>query len=261
MRTTTVDRPGRRSDAIDMVGRHDDAGLARARAWVTERADSRATSVSALLLCETAVSRLGVSGAALTVDTSQGWSETLHSTDLLGEQLAEIQVTVGEGPCVDAGRVGGPVLVADLDTAAIGRRWPLFAPLAVHAGARALFALPLRVGSIHAGTLVLHRAEAGSLDATTLTDALAFARLALRLLLDERAGLGGADHDLGDSLSLHDLRVHQATGMISAQLEVGMADAFATLRGRAFADQRPLGELAADVVARRVRFDLTEETT
>lgn len=78
--------------------------------------------------------------------------------------------------------------------------------------------------------------------------------MALRLLLDEQAGLdttGVAE----DTLPLHNPQVHQATGMVAAQLGVGMADAFAHLRARAFAEQRPLGDLAADVVARRRRFD------
>jgi AmiR/NasT family two-component response regulator len=43
--------------------------------------------------------------------------------------------------------------------------------------------------------------------------------------------------------------------MISVQLGVGIAEAFSRLRARAFAQGRPLSELAADVVARRRRFD------
>ena len=61
----------------------------------------------------------------------------------------------------------------------------------------------------------------------------------------------------GDGQSLHSPQVHQATGMISVQLDLGMQDAFARLRGRAFADRRSLAEVAADVVARRLRFDRT----
>lgn len=229
--------------------------LARVRAWVTEWAHSRGAPVSVPLLCQTAVPRLGVSGVALVVETAGGWLETRYSTDVLGSRLAELQVTVGAGPCADAGRTGGPVLVSDLDTPAVQRRWPLFAPPAVEAGALALFAFPLRVGSIRGGTLTLHRTKAGPLDQAALTDSLAFGRLALVLLLDEQAGLRATD-----GLPLHDPVVHQATGMVAAQLDVGMAEAFATLRGRAFAAQRPLGDLAADVVARGVRFDPTQET-
>jgi hypothetical protein len=227
--------------------------LTQVSRWIAEKAVELDTPVSIGALCQSAVARLGVSGVVLTMDTS-GWPELRCATDVLGEQLTELQVTVGEGPAVDVWRGGGPALVADLDALSSQARWPLFAPLAVEAGAGSLFALPLCVGAIRVGLLSLYRVEAGHLDGPALTDALAFAELALRLLLDEQVGLdatGGTDHDL----PLHNPRVHQATGMVAAQLDVGMADAFAHLRARAFAEQRPLSDLAADVVARRRRFD------
>jgi AmiR/NasT family two-component response regulator len=43
--------------------------------------------------------------------------------------------------------------------------------------------------------------------------------------------------------------------MISVQLGISVGDAFTRLRARAFADDRPLSEVAIDVVARRIRFD------
>jgi hypothetical protein len=43
--------------------------------------------------------------------------------------------------------------------------------------------------------------------------------------------------------------------MVSVQLSVGIEDAHVALRARAFADGRPVGEVAADVVARQVRFE------
>ncbi|GAA3469728.1 hypothetical protein GCM10018965_042810 [Nonomuraea roseola] len=42
--------------------------------------------------------------------------------------------------------------------------------------------------------------------------------------------------------------------MISAQLEVGLAQAFVRLRAYSFAHERRLGEVAGDVVARRLRL-------
>lgn len=253
---------GQRGWAIAMAGFGSGASrLTQVRAWVTERAASLQLSSSVWLLCETAVFRLGVSGAALTMDNAAGWPETRHSTDTLSARLVELEVTVGEGPCTDARQAGGPVLVADLDTPASQRRWPLFAPLAVEAGARALFALPLCVGTIRVGILALHQVEPRQLEPATLTDSLAFAALALRLLLDEQAGLRTTDGDPVGGLPLYSPQVHQATGMVSAQLNVKMEDAFARLRARAFTDQRPLAELASDVVARQLRFDPTGEAT
>ena len=226
--------------------------LAQVGRWIAENAAELGVPVTLGALCRTATTRLGVSGAVLTLDTS-GWPEVRCATDALGERLVELQVTVGEGPAVDVWRGGGPALVTDLDAPASQARWPMFAPLAVEAGAAALFALPLRVGAIRIGVLSLYRFDAGHLDATTLTDALVFADLALRLLLDGQADLT-ADV-VEDGLPLHNPHVHQATGMVAAQLGVGMADAFAHLRARAFAEQVPLSGLAADVVARRRRFD------
>lgn len=46
--------------------------------------------------------------------------------------------------------------------------------------------------------------------------------------------------------------IHQATGMVVAQLGVGAADAFARLRAYAFAHDRLLVEVSRDVVARRL---------
>ena len=43
--------------------------------------------------------------------------------------------------------------------------------------------------------------------------------------------------------------------MISAQLEVTQAEALIRLRARAFSQRRAVADVAADVVARRMRFD------
>lgn len=49
--------------------------------------------------------------------------------------------------------------------------------------------------------------------------------------------------------------VHQATGMVSVQLGVSLAEALVRLRARAYADGRPIAQVAADVVGRRLRFE------
>ncbi|WP_431903136.1 GAF and ANTAR domain-containing protein [Amycolatopsis thermoflava] len=233
-----------------MTGRGD--SLARVWEWANERAASLGTAVSVRVLCDTAVARLEVSGVAVMVGSGEAWPETAESTDVLATRLAELAVTVGEGPCLDAGRDGGPVLVADLNSPSSQRRWPLFAPLAVEAGAGSLFALPMCLGAIRVGVLALHRERAAGLAPAKLADSLTFAELVLRLLLDAQSANGPATEA---ELPLQSLQVHQATGMIAGQLDVSMDDAFARLRARAFADRRPLTELSADVVARVVRFD------
>ena len=59
-----------------------------------------------------------------------------------------------------------------------------------------------------------------------------------------------------DSLTVLDDRaeVHQATGVVSVQAAVGLQEALLLLRARAYAEQRPIGTLAHDVVNGVVDF-------
>jgi hypothetical protein len=49
--------------------------------------------------------------------------------------------------------------------------------------------------------------------------------------------------------------------MVTEQLGVGMAEAFVRLRAHAYAHDRRLGDLARDVVARRVRLSPDPDET
>jgi hypothetical protein len=53
--------------------------------------------------------------------------------------------------------------------------------------------------------------------------------------------------------------VHQAAGMVSVQLGVSVADALVRLRAHAFAADRPLTQVAREVIARTLRFDDLDE--
>ncbi len=223
---------------------------------VTAHAEALGVPVSLRCLCQAATARLPVSGVAVSVRSGRVVSEVLCATGPLSRELEELQLTVGEGPSVQVLTGGPSVLVDDLDCAQAQVRWPLFAPAAVEAGARALFALPLRLGAIRVGAFVLASDRPGRLAVEDLAEAWVFAEFALRLVLDEQAGIDSQDgYPVVDELSDSRPEIHQATGMISVQLGVGIAEALSRLRARAFAQGCPLSELAADVVARRRRFD------
>ena len=49
--------------------------------------------------------------------------------------------------------------------------------------------------------------------------------------------------------------VHQATGMIISQLDISATAAFARLQGQAFVTERPIDDVAHDVVLGRLDFD------
>jgi hypothetical protein len=204
----------------------------------------------------TAISTVGVDGAALTVTLAASPRETIYANDPLASELEELTLTVGEGPGIDA-RTGGPALAADLSSAECEIRWPVFAPAAVDAGAQAFFALPLQVGSVHLGVMDLYRIRPGPLNAGELADALILADTACAVLLDLRThGLAGNGPPEGTGPEHPE--VHQATGMLIVQLGATATVALIRLRAYAYAHDRRLHDVAADVVARRLRF--TAET-
>jgi hypothetical protein len=204
-------------------------------------------------LCDACVAGLpGVGGAGLAVMSSLPAQQVRYASNPVSARVEELQVVLGEGPCVEAFSQGRPVLVTDLDDSFWVRRWPVFAPAAVGAGARALFALPLQVGAVCLGVIDLYRDGPGVLVGDDLAEALAFADAATELLLAEH--LPGGQVSGSAQLFSHRAVVHQATGMVSAQLGVPMAEAFLRLRARAYAAERSLDDIAAEVVARRLRF-------
>jgi ANTAR domain len=232
------------------------------RIWglVAGQAASRGGRVSAVDACAAAVAAVEVTGAWLSAARGAGAGHLMRVTDAVSGLLAELELTLGEGPGQDAGACGGPVLASDLGEAEAVRRWPVFAPAARQAGAAAIFAFPLRIGAIRAGVMGLYREQPGPLSAFQLGDALVFADTATLLLLDAQdpaAGEAAAGSWPGGQpadLALHRAEIDQATGMVTEQLGVGIAEAFIRLRAYAYAHDRRLSDLARDIVERRLRL-------
>ena len=223
-------------------------------------ADRAAVPSSAVsLVCARCVLELSVSGAGASVLSlvAEGDAELegqlghglVHATDAISAGLEDLQLTVGEGPCLDAFGSGGPVLVPDLETETT--RWPAFAPAAIELGAAAVFSFPLQIGVVQIGSLNLHRVAPGRLTQLELADALILADLATQGVVEELHG-----HPPEDLSWLDDphLEIHQAAGMVQIQLGVTTEVALLRLRGYAFSHGLETAEVARQVVARSLRF-------
>jgi hypothetical protein len=198
---------------------------------------------------------LAAVGAGLSVTRGGVTREPLLASGPVAEELEELQFTLGEGPCLDATTRHSPVLVPDLAGASAHSRWPVFAPAATDAGVRGMFSFPVSAGAALVGVLDVYRAEAGSLRPQELADALVLADTVLVLALDAHGGIApDLDNLLDTTVSARRAPVHQATGMVAAQLGVSMTDALAALRAYAYTRGRRLTEVAADVLARKVRL-------
>jgi GAF domain-containing protein len=193
--------------------------------------------------------------------TTAGNRGVVCATDDVSARIEDLQLTLGEGPCIDAAQSGTPVLVPDLnrpDDIAVDR-WPAFIEGAGAAGVRAVFAFPLRIGAINVGVLDVYRSEPGPLREGQLRAALLAADAAALALLHVNTASEEPFSDDADALSTYQLQVHQATGIVQVQLDVPTEEAFLMLRARAFALGRPLVDVATDVVARRLRFSVEDQ--
>jgi hypothetical protein len=201
-------------------------------------------------VCEAAVRLLGVTGAGLVLMTTTEPAATWSSQPLVA-QIEDLQFALGEGPGADAFRLGAPVMEPDLSGPGTDR-WPAFGRAALDLGIRAIFSLPLSVGVICVGVLDLCRDRAGALSDDQLADALVLADVATRDVIDlqARGSLGWRSTDAAGDRT----RVHQATGMIAAQLNSDMATALARLRGHAYASGHTINDVAESVLARDLRF-------
>ena len=215
-------------------------------------------------LCLACVQLLGVDGAAISVmleGTSQG---TVGASGELSRRLDELQFTFGEGPCIDAVRRGGPVIVEDLADPA-EQRWPVYSGPVVGLGVRAVYALPIRLANSVVGALDLYRHKPGPLEGDSRIGGVMAAELAvlpvLALLADGADSLAVADSDAAwDQLgSLARVEVYQATGMVMGQLNVGPAEALVRLRAHAFVHGLTASEVAWSIVGRQLSLEPDDE--
>jgi hypothetical protein len=209
--------------------------------------DKRVQSAGAIrMLCATAVRTAHVDGAAVGL-LAPGCTarELLCATDPLVARIDDIQITLGEGPCLDAYRRRTPQLRSAIGNQHAESPWPLFDDAVHEIGVRAVFAYPLlRKGATPVGVLAMYRRTEGPLDggeqaAATLSTVIA---------------MDGPQNMVSPAPSSPHTQVPVAAGMIALQLNLLIDEALDVLRAYSFSHDRPLAAIADDVVQRRTSF-------
>jgi hypothetical protein len=201
-------------------------------------------------LCRAAASTLGCDGGAITIAYTQVERVTLCTTDATARLIEETQDVVGQGPGPDAFTTGAYARFDLLDVDGPDPRWPLLesdsltalAPLVVHA-------LPMGEGDDRViGVLTLHQHGVDreiDLDAGLIVSRV----VAAGLLAD-----GPSMQEAGQGPWSERAEVHQATGMVVAQLGVPETDALALLRAYAYSHDQSVSVTAHAVIARILAF-------
>jgi hypothetical protein len=204
-------------------------------------------------LCAACVDVLAMTGAGITIMGGDKAGPVCVSNPRMAA-LEDLQFTIGEGPCQDAYRSNTPVHAPRLDGAA-SARWPSFVDLAHTTGVGAVFAYPLSANGAKIGVLTLYQEGEGEMSATQHEDSMAIVEVLTEtvLSLQDAAPVGTLAVDL-DEVVAYRAEIYQAAGMVAVQLQIPVAEALLRIRAHAFADGRPVGGVAGDIVARRLRL-------
>ena len=208
-----------------------------------------------LRLCHACVDSLGAQGGAITIAYTRPERVTLCATDEVAAWLEDIQDVLGQGPGRDA-FLHSEAVRATLDDGE--GRWPELAAARHSVGDVNVLALPMRPDGMVLGVLTVH----GPLDpaeriaegeAQFLADALGGA-----LLSDPVSGPGSTADSLRGPWAGRAV-VHQATGMVVAQLKINPEDALVLLRAHAYAHGMTLDSVAVQITEFRLDFTMTDD--
>ena len=192
-----------------------------------------------------------VSGASVSTMGDLLGSETVAASDDIAALLDELQFDLGEGPCWDALRHERPVLAPDLQSRA--GDWPAFSSAIRDQPLSSIFAFPLTVGPLRFGAVDLYSREPVVLDPTQAGQADAMAGVVGRLVLRRAIDAVGRDYDHASNAYSRRI-IHQATGMVLAQLDISADDARLVINGRAYAQSRTMMEIAQEILDGTITF-------
>ena len=219
----------------------------RMEAW----ADGRGPAFRPVFMSAVAAA-MGVGSAAATLRGRRQAAVVTAASDALARAAHDLEVALGEGPAVTA-------MTAGVHVSAVGGslpdRWPLYGPAIGELGVRAVVAVPLRHASSCIGTLCAYSPEPVLPDGVAAAAGRVADAVTHTMLLPDPTG----DGDVRDVPLLAEIDyqaiVHQAAGMAAVQFGCAIDDAEHLIRARAFADGRPVEEVALSVLRRETRLD------
>lgn len=207
-------------------------------------------------LCELFLRHLPVSGTAVSTMGDLLGNETISASDAQAARLDELQFDLGEGPCWDALRSRRPILEPDIQKRP-QRVWAAFSRAISDQEVGALFAFPMLVGPLKIGAVDMYARDPVSLDQQQTMRAAQLTGIVARRVLQQ--ALGPLPEDAKETEGKYSRRiVHQATGMVLAQLGISPEDAHMVIRAHAFSTDQTMMDVSREILEGRLDFSVSE---
>ena len=200
-------------------------------------------------LTERCVELLEVDAAGLLLADSGGVLRLVAASTQQAKVVELFQIQHDEGPSVDCYRTGQVVSIGDIRSDSATARWPQFATAAAEVGFVGVHVIPMRLRDQIIGTLNLFRRVPDGLNPAVAVAGRALVDVATIGILQERA-IHQQEVIAGQLQVALNSRViiEQAKGILAERLRTTPDEAFLILRRYARDHNRPLTELAGDVI-------------
>jgi transcriptional regulator with GAF, ATPase, and Fis domain len=200
-------------------------------------------------LTERCVELLEVDAAGLLLADSGGVLRLVAASTQQAKVVELFQIQHDEGPSVDCYRTGQVVSIGDIRSDSATARWPQFATAAAEVGFVGVHVIPMRLRDQIIGTLNLFRSASDGLNPAVAVAGRALVDVATIGILQERA-IHQQEVVAGQLQVALNSRViiEQAKGILAERLRTTPDEAFLILRRYARDHNRPLTELAGDVI-------------
>ena len=194
---------------------------------------------------------LPVDGAGMSLFDSTGIRIPVGASDHLAATAERLQFTAGQGPCLDAHSLGCSIIATET---LIAQEWPMYYhSLVSRTPFRAITAVPLTGGLTGAGTIDLYFHRSSGVADLNMIDADEVITQISGLLAEDTVygvptdGPPWLDGPTAAARSV----VFIAMGLLNIALDVTTHDALTLLRARAYATDRSVDDVAADLVHHR----------
>jgi hypothetical protein len=202
-------------------------------------------------LCEAIRRITGAAGVVVTIGYLWDVRTTLCATDDIAAAIDGLQELVGEGPGFDAA-ADGEMVTCYLGDVQQSRWSHLARAMWDELRAVTVYAIPIQAGGGLTGVVTLYTQRRRALHVSGENAAVLARAIGVALLAEAQELQDNPTDPRGPWTSR--IVVHQATGMVMAQLGIPADDALSLLRSHAYADEADLAAVARQVVQRKLTF-------